>query len=125
MPQDLPHWAEPAAPPRRDRPFDRPDPNEPSPPPSDGLSWPETSDPAQPQVWPAPGEDCGTCDVSGLTINETDCDEEPDICELICCNAPFPEECRAAYSEQPCAIPLGGEWILVVAALTLAIWKLT
>ena len=57
MPQDLPDWAEPAAPPRRDRPFDRTDSNESSPPPSDALSWPETGDPAEPQVWPAPGED--------------------------------------------------------------------
>ena len=133
MPQDLPDWARPSQPQKRDRqPFDsRPDGrdapgdygggggySQPLPPPDGGG-------PQAQVIWPAPGEDCGTCDVSGLTIDGVDCDSNPDYCELICCNFPAPDQCAGAYQEGPCAVPLSGQWILIFAAIALAAWKLT
>jgi hypothetical protein len=89
---------------------------------------PDPIGPAPSVIWPPPGEDCGECDVSGLTLvidGETvDCDDDPETCALVCCTFPAPDQCAPAYSEGPCAIPLSGEWILVFVAVAVGVWKL-
>lgn len=130
MPQNLPDWAEPARPSPRPHPYDssphnqsgRPDDS----PYGSSYSAPRNTDnpfgEAEPLViFPPPGEDCGTCDVTGLTINGIDCDEKPKQCELICCTFPAPDECGPALSQ--CPVPLPGEaWVLLIGALLIGFW---
>ena len=129
MPQNLPDWAKPADP--RDMPHQGPRrPLDQQHAPSGSYDAPTYSAPGDPGaqtqvIFPPPGEDCGTCDVSGLVIDGIDCDAEPQTCELICCSFPAPDECAPAYSEGPCAVPLGGGWILLLAGIALATWKLS
>lgn len=129
MPQNLPDWAKPSSPSPRPRTFDSQSRTHP---PDDhpygsSYSAPRNTDnpfgEAEPLViWPPPGEEgCGTCDVSGLTINGVDCDENPTECELTCCSLPAPDECAPALSQ--CSVPLPGEaWVLLLGALLIGFW---
>lgn len=131
MPQDLPSWAEPYEAPARRSPDGSPPssnhPTDPTETPYAGPDVPEsTPSPAPQTIWPPPGEDCGTCDVSGLTLQidgETiDCDANPTDCELICCTFPAPDQCAPAL--ESCPVPLSGQWVLLFAAVVIGIYYL-
>jgi hypothetical protein len=142
MPQNLPSWAEPHAPPSRYGPSSRETPDSHSDPYASGRYSPDPSaysdyrsgkdpyfNPQPLEIQPPPGGDCGECDVSGLVLvieeddgstTTIDCDVDPTQCELICCSFPAPDQCAPALEK--CPIPLGPEWVLLLGALLIGIW---
>jgi len=131
MPKDLPSWAEPYDAPSRtapSSPHSAPSPNPPANAPRDAHPSEDQASPNPvPQtIWPPPGEDCGACNVSGLTLRidgqTIDCDTDPRDCELICCTFPAPDQCAPAL--ESCPVPLSGQWVLLFAAVMVGIYYL-